>query len=356
MRKRCRVSSLLLSASLFVSTSNCLAQDTSAFPKGALYAVIGVAQRDQLNIRIDPRPNAWVISRVPPHAKDVMSTGRMETTGNQRWLLVHHAGITGWVNTRFLRSQPPLPRRLRNTFFGDLMLQPLQDGRNMRVVTNVGYIDDRMRKWEVPAGSITDGASIPRPLWSIIGSPFTGKYLRASVLHDRFVATKFRSWADTHEMFYNVMIADGVGRSEATLIWAAVYRFGPRWTQGEATCWNGCIGAPVLWVDVRIDPEFVDKDLDELKQFIADNPAIEREKLISVINAQLSGAPATLSGRVIDFNDDDVPAGDGNINVSNYDDALKYAKTVTTKAPLEWPSLGTTDRPHNRFPDLLSTR
>jgi hypothetical protein len=119
-------------------------------------------------------------------------------------------------------------------------------------------------------------------------------------------------------MFYNVMIADGVDRAQAILMWAAVYRFGPRWTQNEATCWDGCAGSPVLWVDVRIDPEFSNKDFDELRQFISDNPAVEKEQLIAFMDKQASYAPATVSGRIINF--EDVPVEDGKFQVSNYNE------------------------------------
>lgn len=37
----------------------------------------------------------------------------------------------------------------------------------------------------VPARDKTDGASIPRFLWVIVGSPWSGKYPRAAVVHDR---------------------------------------------------------------------------------------------------------------------------------------------------------------------------
>ena len=35
-----------------------------------------------------------------------------------------------------------------------------------------------------PQGMITDGASIPRFFWRIIGSPLSGKYRQAAVIHD----------------------------------------------------------------------------------------------------------------------------------------------------------------------------
>ena len=36
--------------------------------------------------------------------------------------------------------------------------------------------------WTAPAGSVIDGASIPRFFWRVIGSPFIGYYRRASVV------------------------------------------------------------------------------------------------------------------------------------------------------------------------------
>ena len=38
--------------------------------------------------------------------------------------------------------------------------------------------------WEAKAARTIDGASIPRVLWTIVGSPYTGCYRKASVVHD----------------------------------------------------------------------------------------------------------------------------------------------------------------------------
>lgn len=41
--------------------------------------------------------------------------------------------------------------------------------------------------WRVclaPKGMATDGASIPRVFWRLIGSPWTGKYRRPAIFHD----------------------------------------------------------------------------------------------------------------------------------------------------------------------------
>ena len=58
------------------------------------------------------------------------------------------------------------------------------DGRNMILVTELRYTDPKGEVWVAPAGSVTDGASIPRYLWSLTGGPFEGQYRNASVLHD----------------------------------------------------------------------------------------------------------------------------------------------------------------------------
>ena len=50
----------------------------------------------------------------------------------------------------------------------------------------------------VLAGFVTDGASIPKILWSFIGSPFTGLYKKPSLIHDKLYETQkvTRSYAD----------------------------------------------------------------------------------------------------------------------------------------------------------------
>src|SRR5439155_10768396 len=59
-----------------------------------------------------------------------------------------------------------------------------EDGRTMTLITELRYTDPQGVVWVAPIGSVVDGASIPRYLWSIMGGPFEGKYRNASVLHD----------------------------------------------------------------------------------------------------------------------------------------------------------------------------
>ena len=54
----------------------------------------------------------------------------------------------------------------------------------MTLLNELRYTDPKGVVWIAPAGSVIDGASIPRALWSFMGGPFEGKYRNASVLHD----------------------------------------------------------------------------------------------------------------------------------------------------------------------------
>src|SRR5438270_6470494 len=46
------------------------------------------------------------------------------------------------------------------------------DGRTMTLLSELRYTDPQGVAWIAPAGSVVDGASIPRSLWSIMGGPF----------------------------------------------------------------------------------------------------------------------------------------------------------------------------------------
>lgn len=105
------------------------------------------------------------------------------------------------------------------------------DGRSMRVLKPFAFIDKSTVRWSVPSGTETDGASIPKQFWTIMGGPFEGSYRDAAVVHDRYCDTRTRRWEDTHAMFYDAMLASGVGSTRAWLMYKAVERFGPRWPE-----------------------------------------------------------------------------------------------------------------------------
>jgi len=68
------------------------------------------------------------------------------------------------------------------------------DGRNMTLLEPFSYIDPMSNEWVAPKGTVTDGASIPRIAWTIIGGPFEGIYRDAAVIHDAACQERSRSW------------------------------------------------------------------------------------------------------------------------------------------------------------------
>jgi hypothetical protein len=123
-----------------------------------------------------------------------------------------------------------------NTFVGKLQLEklPYAEGDNtFKLLAPFTYIDAKGKPWTAPKGAVVNGASIPPSLWSIVGSPWSGKYPEAAVIHDHFCTTKSRPWKDVHRTFYDAMRANGVSEIRANAMYFTVYRFGPRWTDVE---------------------------------------------------------------------------------------------------------------------------
>ena len=99
----------------------------------------------------------------------------------------------------------------------------------MTLLSELRYTDPDGVVWIAPAGSVVDGASIPRVLWSFMGGPFDGKYRNASVLHDVSYDQKTRPWKECDRMFYNAMRCSGVSPTEAKTMYYALYRHGRHW-------------------------------------------------------------------------------------------------------------------------------
>jgi hypothetical protein len=95
--------------------------------------------------------------------------------------------------------------------------------------TDFRFKDPNGLLWFAPAGTEVDGASIPQFFWSIIGGPFEGPYISASVIHDHYCRTKERTAHDTHRNFYYGMRAANVEDWRAKLMHWAVATFGPSW-------------------------------------------------------------------------------------------------------------------------------
>jgi Protein of unknown function (DUF1353) len=141
-----------------------------------------------------------------------------------------------------------------------------QDGpdRDMRLLEDFALVDPAGKEWKVPSGARIDGASIPRVLWTAAGSPFTGDYRRASVVHDHYCDIKTEPWQEVHRMFYDGMIAGGVGEEQAKVFYAAVRFGGPRWEVTRSVDVRGDT-VEVMTTSTR---ELSQSQLDELSEWV----------------------------------------------------------------------------------------
>jgi len=215
---------------------------------------------------------------------------------------------------------------VRPGFYGEVLFRPLPDGRNMQVAQSFGFVDSQARKWEVPVGTVTDGASIPQPFWSIIGSPFSGKYRLAAVIHDYYCATKYRKWKDTHDAFYETMLASGEEKRTALLMWAAVYRFGPRWLQSESVCWGTCAGESVYVESMEIRPTYSEREFQKIKAALDKPQDTSLEELRRFVDEEtFEFAEARVRGII---------SGGGVDEKSGFP-----RKTIDEPAPINWMNL-----------------
>src|SRR5262249_10840000 len=91
---------------------------------------------------------------------------------------------------------------------------PPLEARNMSLMADFSYIEPTRPPtvWPAAKGRCIDGASIPEFLWSLVGSPFTGIYRRASVVHDIACQDKPLTSDRAHYMFYLAMRCDRTPR------------------------------------------------------------------------------------------------------------------------------------------------
>lgn len=76
----------------------------------------------------------------------------------------------------------------------------------------------------VPAGFVTDLASIPRWLWWLM-SPFDPQYAAAAVLHDYLLTWSNFDRLTAHTVFLEALLNLGVERWKATAMYVAVVMF-----------------------------------------------------------------------------------------------------------------------------------
>ena len=178
------------------------------------------------------------------------------------------SAMCGTLVVAFVGAALPVASQSNGRFEGQVVVEWLESDpgpdRDMRLVQSFLFRDGNGNAWEVPAGAVVNGASIPRVFWTLVGSPLVGDHRRASVVHDHFCAIKSRPWEEVHRMFFHALVASGFTRQRAKVFYVAVYAGGPRWSK------TGRVkrGTPEF---VTVTPEFSEHDFRTLEEWILNN-------------------------------------------------------------------------------------
>lgn len=94
-------------------------------------------------------------------------------------------------------------------FLTELLLRDNEDGRTFTLIGVLGYRSAVLHAdLYVPAGFVTDFASVPRGLWNIL--PKVGQWNRAAVVHDYLYATNGVTRQQADDVFREALCACGV--------------------------------------------------------------------------------------------------------------------------------------------------
>ena len=104
-------------------------------------------------------------------------------------------------------------------FNGEITIKRVNVKR-WELVGDVSYQNEKL-KVTAKSGLKTDGASIPRAFWGVIGSPLTGKYVKSAILHDALYASEALPRKQCDELFREMLKAEGVSMwRRNTMYWA----------------------------------------------------------------------------------------------------------------------------------------
>ncbi len=78
----------------------------------------------------------------------------------------------------------------------------------------------------IPKGFVTDGASIPKCVWWLVGSPFTGKYRMSCILHDWLYTNHMYDRSVSDVIWIEALKEDNVGVIKRWALYIMVRIFG----------------------------------------------------------------------------------------------------------------------------------
>ena len=137
-----------------------------------------------------------------------------------------------------------------SAFLTPLKVMPLPDGRTWELCEGFSYYTGNAASdflISVPAGFVTDFASVPRILWWLL--PPWGRYGKAAVIHDWLYKSKPWSRRRCDSIFLEGMKVLGVSWATRTTMYGAVRAFGwLPWGKTKAAPERAGI-TPRVWTD-----------------------------------------------------------------------------------------------------------
>jgi hypothetical protein len=109
-------------------------------------------------------------------------------------------------------------------FNGDVVLEELDKGF-WKLKDDFSYENDYI-KATVKAGFTTDGASIPKAFWSIVGNPLENDLLNPAIIHDGLYTLMQLKRLECDKMLKEMLLFNGVSKIKAFFIYYAVRLFG----------------------------------------------------------------------------------------------------------------------------------
>jgi hypothetical protein len=109
-------------------------------------------------------------------------------------------------------------------FNGDVILEELDNGF-WKLQDDFSYENDLI-KVTAKSGFTTDGASIPKPFWSVVGNPLENDLLNPAIIHDGLYALMRLKRVECDKLLKEMLLFNGTSKVKAYFIYYAARLFG----------------------------------------------------------------------------------------------------------------------------------
>jgi hypothetical protein len=109
-------------------------------------------------------------------------------------------------------------------FNGDIILEEMNSGL-WKLQDDFSYENDSI-KVTIKSDFITDGASIPKMFWSIIGNPLSDHLLKPAIIHDGLYTLMQLPRSTCDKLLKEMLLFNETSKIKASIIYYTVRYFG----------------------------------------------------------------------------------------------------------------------------------